>query len=158
MAKKPKLVDVTHGRFTVQVPEGWRDETTITFVAPPKQGLAAPLSGKAASSFVSNLNVTVEKMPEGIDGARGFLSAMGDALRDAGADITDVSVEDFRMGGRPAALAERKVRLGGQAVRQLTAAMIIDDSVVVASAATSESAASKERGTLVNMLENLRFG
>lgn len=157
MSKASTNVPVTHGRLTIHLPAGWHDESTVTFVAPVAQGLAAPLTGKKAPAYASNVNVTIEGLPDGVDDPQAFLQAMGDALREAGASIDDVRIEAFQMGGRTGALAERKVALGGQAIRQYTAVVFIERNVIVASASTSESEAAKERKTLLGILENVYF-
>lgn len=152
------MIDIQHGRFAIAVPEGWADTSTMTFVAPVEEGLAAPLSPRRAPQFQSNVNVTLEVLPEGIDGPAAFLAALGDSLRSVGAEVIDVAPPaPFSVGDREGALVERKVVLEGQPVRQLTAAAFVGQHVIVASAATSESEIDRERPVLQAILGQVRY-
>lgn len=146
------LAKRTYGQFEIGVPAGWMDESTITLVAPLKQGLAAPLTGKAAPRFRSNVTITFETKPDGIQSAEAYLSAMDAGLRSAGARVDLVGTETFSLGRHVGAMSERKVVLAGKAVRQFTAVAFVGANVIVASASTSESAATRERGMLLEML------
>jgi hypothetical protein len=153
-----KLVEVEHGRVTLAVPEGWVDESTVSFSSPTAEGLAAPLSPKQAPAYRSTLNVTVEPLPEGVADARALLEGIGESLRGAGVTCEDVAWrEDFSMGGRAGALVERKVILHDTPARQLMAAAIVGDNAVVASAATAETEIERERSVLEELLGQVRF-
>jgi hypothetical protein len=153
-----KYASVQHGRFTIDVPEGWADDSTLSFTAPIAEGLAAPLSPKQAPKFQSNLHITVELRPDGLEDAVQFLQLYGDSLRQAGAELEDVAPPAaFDMGGRAGAIVERRVKLNNEAVRQLTAAVFLEHNIIVASANTSESEATREVPRLREILSRVRY-
>lgn len=156
--KIPEMVPIRYGRFVIDVPGGWKDDSTISFVAPPNEALAAPLSPRQHPSFSSNVHVTLELRPEGVDDPLAFLDRMRDGLLSAGAELSDVAPPGvFKMGGRDGALVERRVTLNNEAMRQLTAIVLLPENVIVASAATSESEIDRERPVLLEMLRRVRY-
>jgi len=146
MSKSPSLVPVRHGAFVISVPLGWADESTMSFMAPKADALAAPLSPKPALSYSSNVHVTLEQRPEGDLDASAFLDIMREGLLEAGAFVEDVRPPaSFKMAGREGAMVERRATLNNQAVRQIVAAVFLEHNIIVASAATSEAEIEREQ-------------
>lgn len=154
----PELVPIRHGRFVIEVPEGWTDDSTISLIAPTQQALAAPLSPRQPPKYSANVHVTLEMKPEEITDPVQFLELMGESLQEAGVELADVGPpESFKMGGRDGALVERRVVLNNQAVRQITAVALLEHNTIVASASTSESEADADRAMLLDVLRRVRF-
>jgi hypothetical protein len=152
------LVAIRHGRFVVEVPEGWTDDSTISLIAPTEQAMAAPLSPRQPPRYAANVHVTLEMRPPEITDPVQFLTLMGESLQEAGVELADVAPpEPFEMGGRDAAVVERRVVLNGQAVRQTTAIALLEHNAIVASASTSESEADHDRAMLLDVLRRVRF-
>ena len=127
-----ELVAIRHGRFVVEVPEGWTDDSTVSLIAPQRQALAAPLSPKKPPEYAANVHVTLEMRPPEITDPTMFLSLMGDSLKEAGVDLEDVAPPSpFKMGGRDGAMVERRVVLNGQAVRQITVIALFEENAIV---------------------------
>jgi hypothetical protein len=149
-------VSVQHGKLTLDVPRGWVDNSSIVYVAPPATGLGASLSGRPAPSYRSNVTVSVEQRPDALATPREFLGSLGDALRRAGLEVSDLSTTPFVMSDRKGALATRRVRLDGQLVRQWTAVVYLGPNVIVATASTTESEAAKDEPELLRLLGSVR--
>ena len=153
-----ELVAIRHGRFVVEVPQGWTDDSTISLIAPTAQALAAPLSPQKPPEYAANVHVTLEIRPPEITDPSMFLSLMGDSLKEAGVDMEDVAPPaPFKMGGKEAAMIERRVVLNNQAVRQITVIALLEHNAIVASASTSESQADVDRPMLLDVLKRVRF-
>ena len=153
-----ELVPIRHGRFVVEVPEGWTDDSTVSLIAPTTQALAAPLSPKKAPEYAANVHVTLEIRPPEITDPSMFLTLMGDSLKEAGVELDDVAPPaPFKMGGREAAMIERRVVLNNQAVRQISVIALLENNAIVASASTSESQADADRAMLLDVLRRVRF-
>jgi hypothetical protein len=135
------LVAIRHGRFVVEVPEGWTDDSTISLIAPTEQAMAAPLSPRQPPRYAANVHVTLEMRPPEITDPVQFLTLMGESLQEAGVELAD----------------ERRVVLNGQAVRQTTAIALLEHNAIVASASTSESEADHDRAMLLDVLRRVRF-
>lgn len=149
-------MSVQHGNITLDVPRGWVDSSSIVYVAPPATGLGASLTGRPAPSYRSTITVSVEQRPGELVTPHAFLGSLGDALRTAGVEVSDLSIEPFVMGDREGSLATRRVRLDGQLVRQWTAVVYIGPNVVVATASTTESEAAEHAPELLRLLSSVR--
>lgn len=152
----PRTVSVRHGRLTLEIPEGWADESTVTYAAPVQEALTAALAAKRAPTYRSNLSVSVELKPDEMKTALEFLKGVGDALREQGIEIKDLKSGPFELGDHEGAVIERRVNLGGQIVRQWSAAAFIGPNVLIATASTAESEASKHEKLLLHLLGQVR--
>ncbi len=147
---------VNHGKLEFDAPSGWADETTIVYTAPLSEGLGAALAGKVAPSYRANMTVSVERRSDNLATPEAFLESLGEALRAAGIQATDLEVRPFNMGGRPGAIAERRLNLDNKIIRQWTAVAYLEVNVIVATASTLESLATKDEAMLLQLLASVR--
>jgi hypothetical protein len=147
---------VRHGRITVSIPEGWEDDTTVSFLGPVKDH---PIAGTIPSSerSRSTLGVSIERLPVGITGPKDFLERLGEGLKAAGTKLRDVKLEPFEMGGKKGFIADREVELTDGRIRQLMAAVIIGKDVVLATAAADSLVFEREQASLRELLAAVRI-
>ena len=151
----PGLASVRHGRITGAVPEGWEDDTTVSFLGPVKEHAgsgAIPTSERSRST----LGVSIERLPAGIADAREFLQRLGEGLKAAGTRFRELKLEPFDVGGKKGFLADREVELPDGRIRQLMAAVVIGSDVLLATAAADAAVFEKERAGLVALLASVR--
>lgn len=145
-----------YGRVSVTAPTDWADETTIVLTSPTRQGLSAPLSGKAAPSFRETLTVTNDARTGDITDPATYLQRMTSVLRQSGVAVEELDLSPFDFTDRKGACMERRVELNGTVVRQLTGAVFVDERVVVATASTLESQAVARRDAIRELLAGVR--
>jgi hypothetical protein len=152
------MAEQKYGRLTLDVPDGWQDESTLLFVTPPAAGMAAPLSGRAAESFRANVSVSVQPLVEGDPTEpRAYLEAATALLRAHGAAFEDAGASSITIGGRAGWAMERVLEHGGRLVRQLTAVAIADGRAVIATASCEASRAAAELAALRTFVERIRI-
>ncbi len=151
-------VPFRHGPLTVAVPADWRDETTVVLSSPPRAGLAAPLSARAATEVRDTLTLTLEARPEDISSARDYLERMGEQLAESGVAVKTHHLFPVTMCGTEGACAERSVDIDGLVVRQLTGVALLGDHVVVATASTAESDGDRSRHALLELVTSVQVG
>ena len=145
------------GPFCLELPQGWRDETTVLLKGPVREGMQARLHMGPPVRFRETLTVSREPLPEGVDDAATYLSALQRTLRTTGVDVDVVATRPITIAGAPGVCEERRVRLGDNVNRQLCAAVRVGDDVVVATATTAESQAELRRGELELLIGSIRI-
>lgn len=147
---------VNHGKLAFDAPSGWADETTIVYTAPLAEGIGAALAGRVAPSYRSNVTVSVERRSDKLATPEAFLESLGEVLRAAGIQAADLGVRPFNMGGRPGTIAERRLKLDDKILHQWTAVVYLEVNVIVATASTLESVATKDEAMLLQLLASIR--
>lgn len=145
------MTALRHGGLVVDVPAGWTDQSTLLLVAPPAPALPTV---RAVSEPVESVTIR-------------FIAAAGrsaaDVLRDEVAGLartqaaaTVVEEGAFACGLGPGARLEATVDLDGLVLRQLLAAVVAGDLVVLAVATAAEARLPRVRQQLESVLASLR--
>jgi hypothetical protein len=150
MVDRP-MPSVQHASLALDVPDGWTDQSTLLFVAPP-----------AASTDVVPARATPgEAIAVRFAAAAGRSAA--DCLKEqlGSTRLTDpharvISETDFRCGLGPGRLAEQELEVAGQRLSQLIACVVVGPVAVVASASCASAAFARHRARLLEALCSLR--
>ena len=151
------MADLQYGRLTLDVPDDWTDASSLLFVMPPSQGLAAPLSAKPAGTFTANVSVSTEPLEAGDPTEpQAYLEAATALLKQSGAQFEDAGASAIKMGDRDGWAMERVLEHGGHVVRQLSAVTIVDGRAIIATASCEASRAPADLPKLRSFIEKIR--
>ena len=151
------LTELGHGRLTISLPGDWRDRSTLLFIGPHTASASAPLQAGAAAAFQSNIVITVESKPEGIETPKAFLEQMSDSMHAAGVDVQRVDSTPFPLGEQDGWCIALRVDVEGTVMRQLVVATFCDELAVVATGSTEESMHAEQIELLREILATVRF-
>ena len=141
-----------HANIAVDIPAGWRDESTILFVAPP-----------AASTLPTTASVTApgEAVALRFALARGrtadaLLSEQVDLARAADAELVTGESAAFNCQLGHGRLVELQMKIANQTIIQLLACVVTGPLAVMATASTGSIGFSAARPRLLAILESLQ--
>ncbi len=146
------MVSIQHAALAIDIPDEWKDQSTLLFVAPPP----APADYADARPKVPGQAIAVR-----------FVDAAGRSASDylkeqhAAAVATDpasrlVNESEFRCGLGSGRIMEQELTLAGYRLCQYSACVILGPIAVLATASCGAGASADERAKLVERLKSLR--
>ena len=135
---------VDHGRVRMFLPGDWEDRSTLLFVAPSHAALEAPLAARRTAEKHRALSVTLDPTD-----AR----SIDDYVLDLVSAISPISIA-----GRTGACGERRVQTRHGFVRQLVAAILVEDGLaLLAVASVDEASFEAHRDELVDLIGRIEL-
>ncbi|OGQ11135.1 MAG: hypothetical protein A2138_20930 [Deltaproteobacteria bacterium RBG_16_71_12] len=135
----------------VDVPEGWADQSTLLFVAPPELGPAP-----SANRTVRATEAVSVRFALGEPDARRPLQQESAALAAADPQVALLSEGEFTCGLGAGWQVVQRVTVGGIALRQLSCAVTVGAVTVVATATAADARFDKQRALLERVLASMR--
>jgi hypothetical protein len=147
-------MEVRHGGLILDVPEGWADQSTLLFVAPPDvQAQSAPTANKSVQATEV---VSVRFMFGQHDEARAALKGETEAMAAADAQFAVISEGPFTCGLGEGWRIVQRVHVGGIALRQISCAVVVGAVTVLASATAGDARFEKMQAQLDQVLTSMR--
>ncbi|MBI1946853.1 MAG: hypothetical protein HYS27_14250 [Deltaproteobacteria bacterium] len=140
-----------HGGLLLDVPEGWADQSTLLFVAPPEVG-AAPTANRS----VQATEAIAVRFAVGETDARQVVQAESAALTAADPQATLLSEGAFSCGLGSGWQVVQRLTVGGVVLRQLSCAVTVGAVTVVATATAADARFDKQRAQLERVLASMR--
>lgn len=133
---------VLHGALSVELPVGWRDESTVTLTAP-------------GTEYPTTVSITFEPVDASVKDSSDVVRRLGEMLREAGVETEDLLIEAVTLAGLEGTLVERRVSIGGRRLRQLTAATLLEGRALVATATIREDELEDQRPAVTKVFESI---
>ena len=136
------MVEVRHGGFALDLPEGWSDQSTLLFIGPTGDGFPDAVSVK--------FSLDAPATP------RAILDAQAAQLGMVDPDFTVLDDGPFHCGLGDGWRFVQRLTLDGVVMQQITAAVIVGGVTVIATASAGEARFAEQEAKLVEVLESMR--
>jgi hypothetical protein len=149
-------MELRHGGLVIDLPEGWSDQSTLLFVAPPPALVGAVPAANAVAQPTEA--VSLRFAVAGGREARALLEEQTAALRRTDPALSLVEEGPFSAPfGRGWRVVQR-LSLGGIALRQIAVACLRGEVALLATAVAGDAAFARAEETLLGILGSLRAG
>jgi hypothetical protein len=153
-----ELVPFRHGALTIDVPQDWRDASSVAFVSPSTHAPGVPMApGARPTGYHPNLGVSFERLPQGVASPRAYLEQTAEQLRAADVGFVELSAGELSLAGQPGWCSERRFLAGEVVCRQLCAACFLDGQLLVAAGTVAEAAPREAMEQLRAMIRSIRL-
>jgi hypothetical protein len=142
---------VQHASLALDLPDGWTDQSTLLFVAPPPESTDV-VPGKALPGEA----IAVRFAAAAGRSAAECLQQQLRSAQQADPNARLISESDFHCRLGAGRLAEQELELAGERLSQLVACVVVGPVAVVASASCGSGAFSQQRARLLAVLTSLR--
>lgn len=146
-------MDVRHGGLIIDVPEGWADQSTLLFVAPP-EAVSAPTANRSVQA-TEVVSVRFAFGDEGTD-ARAALHKEAAAMAAGDAQFSVLTEGTFTCGLGAGWRVIQRVSIGGVALRQISCAVVVGAVTVIATATAADARFDKQQAQLERVLASMR--
>jgi len=143
---------IRHGALEIDIPESWRDESALLFMAPPASSAlptANPLKAVGEALAVRFGLAAGRSAPE-------ILAEQVALVRAVDPEMTVVAENNFKCGLGEGRLVEQQMRMGDQTIRQLMACVITGPVAVMATTSAGAAAFAGARPRLLSILRSLK--
>jgi hypothetical protein len=146
------MTDVRHGGFSIDVPAGWADQSTLLFVAPREAGDARVLQPQLRPT--ETVSVRFVLGPEG--DAAALLAAQIDAMKVTDPEFAVLSSGPFASGLGAGWQQQQRVTVGGVALVQIATATVLGPVAVLATATAAEARLPHVQAALLGVLSSMK--
>ena len=146
-------MEIQHGGPVVDVPEGWADQSTLLFVAPPQSHAAPTVSKVAAPTEAIAIRFRVSNQQD----AAALLGEEAAGLRSTDPELALVEEGPFRSGLGVGAFVIHRLQVAQTPLLQMSTATVLGPICILATASAAEARFPRVRAELERALSSMRF-
>jgi hypothetical protein len=146
------MISIQHAALAIDIPDEWRDQSTLLFVAPPPP----PTDYADSKPKVPGQAIAVRFVEAAGRSASDYLKEQHVVAVATDPNARLINEAEFRCGLGPGRIMEQELTLAGHRLCQFSACVIIGPIAVLATASCGAGAPAVERTKLVERLASLR--